>query len=568
MIKLTPQIKKFSLILALSLLVLGFFFATAAYNYVVQSPDWIKFSAPDEASNYTFSKLYAETGRLTIPETNGLYAADIIHPRSVRSDAGVLKPVSFPGIIILYGTLAKFLGAGVLPYLTPLFAALGLLAFYFLLRMIFDRRTAIIGTILLAFFPVYIYYSARSFFHNVLFLDLFLAGLCFLVCGGRLSATKKWLSDSLIFLGGLVLGFALTTRASEALWVAPLLLLLYLFNCRRFGLMKILFFLAGFGFGVLPLLYWNQVLYGSIWATGYSEMNNSLAAVTQAINASAGGRLSLAAPIEKMREMVFYFGFHPDDSFKMAYYYFVAMFPWLFAGSAFGVVAWLANFKKITRAQWLFFGGWILAGTFLVLYYGSWKFVDNPDPARHTIGNSYTRYWLPLYAGALAFFAFGLKRLSDFCARHWGRAGQVLSWAVPFLLIGVIAIWSISFVLVGSEEGLIYTAGNQQAAKLETQTVLSATPVNSVIITQYHDKYLFPERKVIVGLLTDDTMNYYYGQLAKHLPVYYFNFTFRKKDLDYLNNTRLPRFGLRLRALEPVDVYFTLYQLEAIKSQK
>lgn len=574
MSKIGNKIKKLSIGLILGLLVLGFFFGTSAYNYDTQEAGWTKFSAPDEAANYIFSKVYHDTGKLVIFEKYNIFSADIIHPRSFRSDQGFLKPVSFPGLILLYGTISKALGVAVLPFLTPLFAALGLIFYYFLVRAIFDRRIAIFSTVLLAFFPVYVYYSARSFFHNVLFVDLLLAGLCLAVYSAKLrrsdaSKTLKvlawpdksvWLGYTLALAGGLLIGFSLTTRASELLWVGPLLILLGLANLRTLGWMKIVLCLIGIGLGLLPLFYWNQVLYGSFLASGYSEINRSLLAVTQAASASASGSASWLAPWQKLKEAIFYFGFRPEHSLKMGYYYFAAMFPWLFAGTLAGIGAWLARFKKITKAQWLFFCSWVLAGTLLVLYYGSWQFSDNPDLSHHTIGNSYTRYWLPLYLGALVFLSLFISRLSEFSAKWLGRIGRILYSALPIATLFIIAAWSLNFVLIGSEEGLVYTVAKQRAARTETQAVLAATPANSIIVTQYHDKYLFPERKVIVGLLTDDNMNAYYAFLAKHLPLYYFNFTFPEKDLQYLNLRRLPKFGLEINPVQAIG-NFTLYKL-------
>jgi hypothetical protein len=577
--KIGNKIKKMSTAISLAILSLAFFFGTASYNYLVQSPDWIKFSAPDEAANYLFSKVYHDTSKLEIYEKYNIPVADIIHPRSLRSDLGFMKPVSFPGIILLYGTLAKALGVAILPFLTPLFAALALLPFYFLVRAIFDKRTALFSSIILAFFPVYIYYSARSFFHNVLFIDLLISGLCLAVYSVKLSSREYkgakalslpprfvWITDAMSAIAGIFIGYSLATRLAEAIWVIPLLLFLAAFNLRRLGWAKISLFITGLFLGLLPLLYWNQILYGSYFASGYSEINRSFQAITQAAGESAIGSASWLAPWQKLKDAIFYFGFKPDHSLKMFYYYFAAMFPWLFAGASIGVSLWLARFKKISRIQWLFFAGWLIAGTFLVLYYGSWKFSDNPDPASHTIGNSYTRYWLPLYMGAIIFLSYAISRLSELSKKWLGKIGKLVSILLPALVIVIIAAWSLRFVLIGSEEGLINTAAKQEQAKVETKTVLAATEGNAVVITQYHDKYLFPERKVIAGLLTDDNMNKYYLFLVKHLPVYYFNFTFPEKDLKYLNNTRLPKSGFVIEPKQAVGK-FTLYKLELIKAE-
>ena len=89
---------------------------------------------------------------------------------------------------------------------------------------------------------------------------------------------------------------------------------------------------------------------------------------------------------------------------------------------------------------------------------------------------------------------------------------------------------------------------------------MELTESNAVIITRYHDKLFFPERKVIVGLFNDDNMNMRYAQLVDYLPVYYYNFTFPQKDVKYLNQSKLPKAGLRIEKIERVGD-FSLYKL-------
>jgi hypothetical protein len=120
---------------------------------------------------------------------------------------------------------------------------------------------------------------------------------------------------------------------------------------------------------------------------------------------------------------------------------------------------------------------------------------------------------------------------------------------------------SLNFVLHGSEEGLLFLAQRQKDSRLEAQKVLELTESNSTIITFYHDKLFFPERKVIVGLFNDQNMIAEYANLVKLLPVYYYNFTFPEKDLAYLNERRLAEAGLGIAPVRRVSGDFTLYKL-------
>ena len=102
---------------------------------------------------------------------------------------------------------------------------------------------------------------------------------------------------------------------------------------------------------------------------------------------------------------------------------------------------------------------------------------------------------------------------------------------------------------------------NQSSIRYEYNKVLSLTEPSAVIITRYHDKIFFPERKVIIGLFDDDEMNLRYVKLVEHLPVYYYNFTFPEKDIEYLNNTKLRKVGLQIELVKEINSVFTLYKL-------
>jgi hypothetical protein len=120
---------------------------------------------------------------------------------------------------------------------------------------------------------------------------------------------------------------------------------------------------------------------------------------------------------------------------------------------------------------------------------------------------------------------------------------------------------SIKFVLFGSAEGLVPSARKQLATRAEYDRVLNLTESRSVVITQYHDKLFFPERKVIVGLFNDDNMIEQYAALTGYLPIYYYNFTFPEKDYNYLNSKKLAKFNLQISPIEQVTKDFTLYKL-------
>jgi len=529
-----------------------FFAGASSFNYFTQSQDFIKWLSPDESANYNFTKLYAQEGRLEFFEKYNLVAGGLIHPRSYKSDLGWLKPVSFLGIILIYGKITSLLTYKVIPYLTPLFAALGIIFFYLLIKEVFGRRYALISALLLAGFPPYLYYSARSMFHNVLFAVLLIISFYLAVMSVKKISWPG--ADSFVALAGVFSGLAVMTRASELIWLIPVWLIIWLFNLKRAGWLKPLIFLAFFLLTLAPLMQWNKILYQSYWQGGYSEMNRSIANL-----AAAGADLitvgAVKSDLGKIRDNFFHFGFQPLKAAKMLYYYFARMFYWLFWPAALGLILLLKKIKTWRKRHYAYLTAYFVAAAILVLYYGSWEFHDNPDPKSFTIGNSYARYWLPLYLGALPLAAVFFLKFSNLFKK------KILAYG--FRAAVILAVWAVSlqFVLAGSDEGLIKSARQLMASRQELSRVAELTESRAVIITRYHDKLFFPERKVIVGLFDDDNMVSLYAALLKYLPVYYYNFTFPEKDMNYLNNKKLAKFNLRIEPVEKVTDSFTLYKL-------
>lgn len=569
------------------LLALAFFVATSAFNYHTQAPDYVKFLSPDETANYFFARHYATQGELAIFEPANLLAEEVVHPRSIRSDHGWLKPVSFLGIILIYGQIAAWLGVGIIPYLTPLFAAAGLLFFYGFVRRLFGRQSALLSVFFLASFPVYFFYTARSMFHNVLFIVFLLAAAYFLVLAvpgpsaekksfwsWRFSGKEMW-SWLWSLLAGLALGGAAGARSSELLWLAPILFIAWLFFARRLGLTRLALMAGGILLALLPVFYWNQILYSSPFYGGYGEMNKSITELSQAggqlLQSTVTGSFSQYQVVaDTVLKNIFYFGYQPYQSLRMFFYYVVKMFPLLCAFTFLGFLIFIVHLlRRPKRGAYLYLLTWLALSLILVFYYGSWQFNDNPDPRRFTIGNSYTRYWLPMYIMALPlaslFIVTAARALASLVPLKNDDPGRIrarrwLVGGISFLVGGTWVFSSLMFTFFGSEEGLMTLYHNHFSDRENAQAILAATESEAVIVTQYHDKQLFPERRVVNALLTNDSVNVSLGLILQHYPVYYYNFSFPDKDLTYLNERRLPPFGFTLE-LQERRGRFGLYKL-------
>lgn len=597
--KIKEYFVKYSALVFVVFLALLFFVATSSYNWLnhdyaetAEEIDFVKWGSPDETANYIFTKLYAQTGELSIFEKYNLYTNEIMHPRSMRSDHGKIKPVSFLGIILIYGNIAKVFGYKIIPYLTPLFAAIGILFFYLLIKALFNQNIALISASFLAVFPPYVYYTARSMFHNVLLIVLLLMGLYFgylMISQTPIKKTKRknkiwganWLGILFSCLAGLFFGLAIITRTSELLWIAPALFILWIFNIRRIGVTKLLLFIVSVVIALVPAAYYNHILFGSPYFGGYTEMNNSIVNITNAgtnlvAKTETGNIIFQKDKIMTIINNVFPWGIHFKQSLKMFEYYFVKMFPVLFYLGIIGFIIRLFEIKKWEKKHWAYLISLGISAFVLILYYGSWKFNDNPDPNSYTIGNSYTRYWLIIYMGVIPIAAYFIDKVACFISEKIfnkfddDESEKFFTWSfwkgfTKFMLSSLVVIFvffiSIKFVMIGSEEGLLFTIGKNESARLEWQKVLTLTEHNSTIITKYHDKIFFPERKVINGEFNDKEMVAQYVNLAEYLPLYYYNFTLPEESLSWLNERRLGEVGLKIKEIEKVTDSFTLYKL-------
>jgi len=573
------------------LLALTFFIATASFNHLTQDKDYIKWSSPDESANYFFARKFSETGQLAFFDTAGVIGDNLLMPRSVRNDSGSIKPVSFLGMILIYGSLGALFGTAIIPFLTPLFAALGVVIFYFIVRRIFGNRVALWSAFLLATFPVYAYYTVRSMFHNILFIVLLLTAVyLFIIALGRRTpaadrrffhwnlSVRDWREFLLAAGAGFFAGLAVITRSSELIWLLPVFFIAFLCYGRRLGLSKIVFLFVGFVLPLIPVAYYNQILYGAFWQGGYNEMNRSLNEIAQAggdfWQMAARGDFSLVRDyLSRIFHQVFYFGFKFDQSLLMFKHYVIDMFPVLFysglAGALLLIVRLVRNFE---RKHLYYLLSWLSLSVLLVFYYGSWKFNDNPDLTRFTIGNSYTRYWLPIYLGLMPLAALALVRFTQALFGRPSRKGKgadslktlrsLATFGLQAAAVAAVSITSLIFVLYGSEEGLAYLYHNSLAEKTNTEKVLSLTESNSVIITRYYDKFFWPQRRVIMGSIPAEEVYAAAAKLVKYYPVYYYNFYLSAADLAYLNERKLQPYGLAIRLIKKTNTQFGLYQLE------
>ena len=147
-LKIIEIFKKDKFLLPVLICCLIFLILTSILPFFQIKQGFLKFFSPDENANYIFTELYKESGNLSFFEGYNLISGDIIKPRSYFSSLGVIKPVSFLGMIIIYGNLGKLFGSGIIPFLTPIFATVALLFYYLSVKLLFGSKKAFISFLL------------------------------------------------------------------------------------------------------------------------------------------------------------------------------------------------------------------------------------------------------------------------------------------------------------------------------------------------------------------------------------------------------------------------------------
>ncbi|MFH1192168.1 MAG: hypothetical protein V1655_01710 [bacterium] len=577
-------------------------------------------SSPDENANYYFSRLVAEESTLKKYEPLNENIDAIVHPRSVNVNRdNYLVPGSFLGLPIIYGIIGKIFTPNIIIFLTPFFAVIASLFFYGIMKNIFSREEAFIASILMLANPVLWYYSTRSMFHNVLFLSLLIIGTFFLINAGlsrdagalnsseqqkdkfqissfkfqnnikyQISNFKKYI---FLFLAGFFLGLALITRTAEAPWVILVLLILLVIYWKKIKIFEIFIVVVAIILVSLPILYCNQILYGSPFLTGYSNLRKNDLAATEVNdsnvnsedksdkclinNLNGGGNLELSCgasnvsvPAEnaqnndlynKIKKLVknnipanFVLHFNIKTVVLNFKNYFIDFFKPLsylsFAGIIF-LIIWLVFYKikkgeddeKRLKSKLAYLIIFCIVSAYLIIYYGSWIFYDTPDKTLITIGTSYTRYWLPVYIMSLPFISFLIVKIS-----------KIFKFSFPkFIFIFLCASVIVSYcgwrVLYAPYEGIIEQFKNMGEYPYKKELVLKLTEEDAVIVNQYYDKLFFPQRKVVASKMHDDeNVILALASIVDRASVYYYAFNLKQEDIDYINRVKLADYGLML----------------------
>lgn len=515
------------------------------------------FNSPDEAANFVFASQMAKDQSLSLVEQANPAVRGILHPRSVLAVGERLLPRSFLGLPVLYGLIGAVTGPEVMLYLTPLLAVLAIVAWRSCIKNVFnDSWLADLSAFLLMIHPAFWYYSGRTMMHNVAFIALIIFALYFALSANRAHASHStYKTYSLLAASGASLALAIAFRASEILWLAPAVLVALWWSRSHFNWKHIAAMAVGFAIFIAPFGILNHDLYGSVTTTGYQV--SEIAEVPDAAPVDLGDALNAdprkASLLDDVMHVLFPFGIAEKAVARHVWQYGIALYPWMSAVSVIGFCMILIRRKKLEyQAAWETFAIALAAlSLWLGVVYGSWAFHDNPDPNIYSLGNSYVRYWLPIFLFSTPFAALAVIR----SVRMFKRS-NVQRLVSAFILI-ILAALSFNLVFFG-DDGFVPTRRALLTFVEKRNRIVELTDENAIVIVDRADKFVFPSRRVVTPLRSEQTYRAM-PQLEQTAPLYYFGITLPQKDLDYLNQVKLLG-GLKIEQVETV-LDETLYRI-------
>ena len=522
---------------------------------------------------------------------------------------GELLPVGFLGWPGLVGIVWQVFGRVGGWFLGPILVVLGLAG---LRRLLLYRVSASPFAIELAVFwlmwhPAVLLYSSRPFMPNLGFISLVAIGLWGMSRADSPMGVGRRFGFGV--LGGVAGGLALAVRTLEGWWLVP-----FIAGAGwAFGLGKRAWagWLVGVILSVGLLGFWQTQTYGLPFLNGYiygrfaneQELpllledgdSESLKDKPETGEDKPATGEDKPAAVELVDEAMLIdderLDLRPDPvrlislPFKFSEraiiwnsgYYLFGLYWWAMLPVLLGVVyglnrlriqywlekSWRENltrsrirqmFKEVAKIDYWYFFSTVLISTGLILFYGSWRLSDNPDPNAISLADSHVRYWTPILYLLVPVVAYGF----DWALRERSR---LLNWVFG-LGYGLMIVGNFWLVIYGADGWQV--GARVRAESIEKrELILGATETESLIVVDRADKYLWPAREVIQPLREESTYQALPILVRGGEAVYYFGITFPAVDFDYLLNTKLPPLGLGIELVLTVGEE-SLYRFTAL----
>lgn len=504
-------------------LILAIFFASLFW--LTAGTDRV-YASPDENANSFFSQTFAESFSFCAPQPLNDLAEGLIHPRSTIAPGTCIVPSTFLGFPFVLGAVFLVVGYVGTVFVTPILAIVGIAALWWVVRTLTKNdRLADWSALLTLAHPAFWYYGARVFMNNVPFVALLILSVALFIIAHR--RRSLWIGVAV----GAILSLALSFRLADApIAVIVIGLMMALYRSRIVWRAML-----GVAIGVLVMaaLYLgiNAQTYGSVLVTGYNAPDLR----TPLLLEEGPGVVGVWSNVlRSIGSLLLPFGFHPRAILANVLNYGLLLYPISSILALIGgVMAWRRREDRSDWRRFVIVG--VVATVWMVVVYGSWRIIDNPDPLAVTVGNSHVRYWLPLFVMSSVLSALAFDQL-------WKRFKGSMRLVGVGVLMGIVAMHA--RVVFGGTDGFVATRSALMTFEQKRAVILANTETDAVVIVDRADKYVFPYRQVIVPLRSDSTYAIL-PTLVPVVPVYYFGITLPEKDLSHLNEVILAPMHLK-----------------------
>lgn len=448
------RLKVLLIVAFVTLLLLGRNFSYGSNHILTNSKENVSLAFIEQfQEDFSFS--------IELPKTDDSILQAALTPRDATQLNGSVVPQSFPGVLLLYSLLAF-----VLPLLTPLIFTLILFFYYKIVREFFSEPVAFFSSVLLFLLPTFFYLGTNLISDDLL-------SLLFLLVGSHFFIQKKHMP-----LSAFLLGMAIFIRLPNAIWVLPILLFaLFKIKDRSYFPSLKTFFYSIFTFLIpISLIFiLNQVLYGGFLQTGYQIQYPIL---SQLVGTETG---------------LFKSNFNDFWLQIKHYLFFLYPLPLILAA-----ISFYKFHKKQHRHLLMIFGTFL--GIFLLLTYQyAGSIFWGHDMA--ALNSSFMRYVLPFY--------LVLPVLTVYAIEKWSKNMQIV---LGLLLVMSFVLTSLFF------RGGLFEKWSQEEYGLELQiTVLAQTNSQTLVMTRFHDKFIFPLRQTVTLPLLRSDIAHGYGDISPWL---------------------------------------------------
>ena len=535
------------------------FFCIYAF-LAISSPT--RFNAPDETASFFFASTFAENYELYFSEPLNSEVGGIMHPRSIGVYNSGLVPESFIGLMLIYGAVGSVVGIWVMVFLTPLLTVAASLCFYWIIKKVFTKKIAQISFVLFLMHPAIWYWTTRSMMPNMLFIDLLIFGLYILI--------RYWKTTWAYALGALLITMSVWVRMSELPWLGLAAICLYIPFIKEIKWYKVVLFCVTVVIAMTPVILMNKKTYTKWCLSGYTCLSNQIVAQErESVNVPDEFKVLMDVEVDKeivetstlsiwkdkVISFLFPFGIHEKLVVRNVWHYFISLFWWLTIPALMGIIGWY-GIKENWKKKHIVYGSVTsVVSLWLFVYYGSWQVFDNINYWEVTIGNSYVRYWIPIFILLIPFIAYSFSLLLS-------HKKRIFQWFGIFI-IALSVFLSFRITLWSSSESINSVDSALQTYSTHAKQVFSLTEENSVIVVERSDKIFFPNRRVVYNIYEDISVIPNLIKLVDLVPVYYYTYN-TIEDMEHINKKYFIEYGVSFSLFTEINERITLYRLEKL----